>query len=159
MSFLDIYATRQHSRSTHLVLNRCLLVFIQMHFDHLRSVQHHTNALADNFRWEDEIVEHVFVDSCQRAAAWALLFIHVGAAAKWLGQDLAFSTEHKVTTGELLLQLTHQANLNLLERLLLRNWDEDDDSLGGFVRKLIRNSRKIGWNSLSCCRVQPRGHG
>lgn len=100
-----------------------------MHLDQLRSVQLNTNALSNNLRWEDKVVEDVIVDSGQGTATGALLFVWVWATTTRLGKDLALSTEHNVTAGELLLQFANQASLDLLESLLLGDWNVDNDSL------------------------------
>lgn len=100
-----------------------------MHFDQLRTVQLDADALANDLSWEDEIVKNAIVDSSQGAATWALLLVWVGASALRLGQDLAFGTENDMTSGELLLQLTNQASLDLLESLLLGDWNVNDDGL------------------------------
>lgn len=100
-----------------------------MHFDQLRTVQLDADALSDNLSWEDKIVKNAVINSGQGAATWALLLVWVGASALWLGQDLAFGAENNMTSGELLLQLTNQASLDLLESLLLGDWNVNDDGL------------------------------
>jgi hypothetical protein len=115
--------------STHFVFNRCLLVLIQMHFDQLRTIQLNTDTFANNLSWEDEIVEDVVIHGGQCTATWALLFVGVWASALWLRQNFAFSTEDDMTSGEFLLQFTHQAGLDLLESLLLGDWNVNDDCL------------------------------
>lgn len=100
-----------------------------MHFNQLRTIQFHTNALAHNLSWEDEIVEDVVVDSGQGATAWTLLFVGIGATTTGLGQNFTFGAEDDVTAGELLLQFAHQTSLDLLEGLLFGNWNVNDDSL------------------------------
>ena len=115
--------------STYFVFDSCLLILIQMHLNQLRTIQLHTNALANNFSWEDEIVQDVVIDSCQSAATWALLFVWVRTTTTRFGQNFTFSAEHDMLAREFLLQLTHKTGLNLLERLLFWNWDVDDDGL------------------------------
>lgn len=119
------------------MFNGGLLVLVQMHFDQLRAVQLDANALSDNLSWEDKIVKNAVVDSGQGAATWALLLVWVGASALWLRQDPAFGAENDVTSGELLLQLTNQASLDLLESLLLGDWNVDNDGLK-YDKKMVR---------------------
>lgn len=74
--------------STYFVFNCCLLVLVQMHFDQLRTIQFHTDALSNDLCWENEIIEDVIIDGCKCTTAWTLLFVWVGATATWLGQNL-----------------------------------------------------------------------
>lgn len=106
-----------------------LLVLVQVHLNQLGSVQLHADTLANNLSGKDEIVEDVVVNSGQCTATWALLFVWVWATTTWLGQDLTLSAEDNVTSGEFLLQFTHQTSLNLLEGFLFWDWNVNDDSL------------------------------
>lgn len=123
-----------------------------MHFDQLRTVQLDTDALSNNLSWEDEIVKNAVVDSGQGAATWALLLVWVGASALRLGQDLAFGAENNMTSRELLLQLTNQASLDLLESLLLGDWNVNDDGLKRDKQKVNSMKRVKIWRILPSCR-------
>lgn len=125
---LEIFAT-SHSCYTHFVFNGGLLVLVQMHFDQLSTIQLHADTFADNFSWEHKIVEDGIVHSGQGTATWTLLLVGVWATALRLGKDLAFGAEHDVTAREFLLQLANQTRLDLLESLLLGNWNVNDDCL------------------------------
>lgn len=114
---------------TYFVFDCCLLILIQVNLNQLGTIQFHTDALANNLSWEDEIVENCIVDSSQSTATWSLLFVGIWAAALWLGQDPTLGTEDNVTSREFLLQFTNQTDLDLLERSLLWNGNVDNDSL------------------------------
>lgn len=114
---------------TYLVFNGGLLVLVQVHLDQLRSVQLDAHTLADDFSREDQILQDGIVDGGQSAGSWTLLLVGVTAAALGLGQDTTLADEHDVLAGELLLQLTDQPGLDLLEGLLLGHRDVDHDSL------------------------------
>lgn len=114
---------------THFVFNCCLLVLIQMHFNQLRTIQLNTNTFANNLSWEDQIVEDVVVDSGQCTATWSLLFVWVWTSTLRFRQDFTLCAENDMTTSKFLFQFTNQASLDLLESLLLGDWNVDNDSL------------------------------
>lgn len=100
-----------------------------MHLDELRAIQLVTDTLADDFCWENKIIENVVVHRCQGTASWSLLLVWIGTSTLRLGKDFAFGAEHDMTAREFLLQLADEADLDFLESLLLGNWNVDDDSL------------------------------
>ena len=67
------------------------------------------------------------MDSSQSAGSWARLLL--ARVASGLGHDAALSNEENVTVRELLLELTGESLLDLVEGLELRNRDEDNNSL------------------------------
>ena len=100
-----------------------------MYLDQLGTVQFHANALSNNLSGKDEIVKNVVVHCCQCTAARTLLFVGVWATATWLGQDFTLGAENNVTSGEFLLQFTHQTGLDLLEGFLFGDWNVNYDGL------------------------------
>jgi hypothetical protein len=67
------------------------------------------------------------VDSSQSAGSWASLLL--ARVTSRLRHDTALSNEENVTVRELLLELTGESLLDLVEGLELRNGNEDNDSL------------------------------
>lgn len=67
------------------------------------------------------------MDSSQSAGSWARLLL--ARVASGLGHDAALSDEENVAVRELLLELTGESLLDLVEGLELRNRDEDNNSL------------------------------
>merc|ERR1719233_2270031 len=76
--------------------------------------------------WTNEIIQDAVVDSLQGAGPGSLL-LQLVCLPSGLGQDGSLSDEHNMLSTELLLQLTDQPCLNLLESFQLRNWHEDHD--------------------------------
>lgn len=113
------------------MVNTTTLLLIQDDLEGLAAVLLGADALADDLNGVDQVAEDGVVDSSQSAGTGTLLLL-VGAGvdrALGLGQDAALSNEEDVAVGELLLELTGQALLDLVEALEERDRDEDDDSL------------------------------
>lgn len=106
-----------------------LLVLVQMDLDQLRTVQLDADALSDDLGREDQILEDGVVHGGQGTGTRTLLLVRVTTTALGLGQDATLADEHDVLAGELLLQLTDQPGLDLLEGLLLGHRHVDDDGL------------------------------
>lgn len=148
---------------TYFVFNGGLLVLVQVHLNQLRAVELDTDSLAHDFSGEDQILKNGIVHSGQSTGAWALLFQRVARLAGWLGQNFAFANDHNVLARELLLQLTDQNDLDLLEHLLLWNGHVDDDGLqtqymttNRLVQPSSSNNNKLTFllpNSISRARV------
>lgn len=149
------------SSPTHFVLDGGLLVLVQVHLDQLLAVELDTDALADDLRGEHQVLEDGVVHGGQGSGAGPLLLQRVPRLALGLGQDLALADEHDLLAAELLLQLTHDADLDLLEGLLLGHGHVDDDRLGGTngVSHSLGSSGSHPANSPSCCRTRSPWHG
>jgi len=111
----------------HLMFNSSLLNLIQMHLDQLGPVQLHTDALADDLSREHQILEDGIVNGCQGARPRAFLLVLGASLTGGLREDLPLPDEDNVLAAELLLELAHQPDLDLLERLQLRLRDVNYD--------------------------------
>lgn len=114
---------------SYLMFNCGLLIFVQMYFNQLGTIELDPDTFANNFCGEYQIFQDGIVDGSQGAGSWALLFVWVGASTTWFGQNFTFSHEDDMLAREFLLQLTDQARLDLLEGLLLWYGNVDDDCL------------------------------
>ena len=85
------------------------------------------NTLANNLRGENKVFEDSIVDSSQSSGVRTLLS-RLSTTAR-LGEDGALSNENNVTVAELLLELTGQSLLNLVNSGEERRRDENDNSL------------------------------
>lgn len=93
------------------VVDATTLLLVEDDLEDLGAVLLGAQTLADNLNWVDEIGEDGVVDSGESSAAWALLGLRGAAAvaALWAWQDAAGSNDEHVAVGELLLELTGQA--------------------------------------------------
>lgn len=91
------------------------------------AIQFHTDPLAHNLTWEDQVLKDGIVHCREGAASGALLLVFRAAFPSWLGQNPPLSNENYVLPTELLLQFTNQPDLDFLERFQLRNWYKNDD--------------------------------
>lgn len=98
-----------------------------LHLDGLGTVNLDAGSLANDLGGIDKIIQDLLVDSSKSAGSWASLLL--ARVASRLGHDAALSNKENVTVRELLLELTGESLLNLVEGLELRNRDKDDDSL------------------------------
>lgn len=113
------------------MVNTTTLLLVQDDLESLAAVLLGADTLADDLDGVNEVVEDGVVDSGQGARARTLLLL-VGAGvdrALRAGQDAALSNKEDVAVGELLLELTGQALLDLVEALEERDGDEDDNGL------------------------------
>lgn len=108
------------------MLNVGLLVLVQVDLEETSAIKTEADPLADNFCWVHEVVEDSTVNGHQRTAAGSLLFLLVNFPRR-LGEDSPLGNEDDMLARELLLQLTDQPGLNLLEGLQLRNRHKDDN--------------------------------
>ena len=110
-----------------LVLHIVLLSFVQMDLYESAAVQLHADPLAHDLTWENQVLQDGVVHSGQSAAPGTFLLIFRTAFSSWLRQNSPLGDEDDVLPAELLLQLAHQAHLDFLERLQLRDGDEDNN--------------------------------
>lgn len=111
----------------YLVLDGGLLVLVQMHLDETGSIEAYANSLAHNLCGEYQVLQDAVVHRGERAGVGALLLVALARLPRRLGEDLAVANKHHVLPGEFLFQLTHQADLHLLEGLQLGHRHIDDD--------------------------------
>lgn len=86
-----------------------------------------SNTLANDLGGEDKVLEDAVVNGSESSGHRALLGLAV--AATGLGENAALGKEDDVTVRELLLELTGQSLLNLVDGLEGRRGEEDDNSL------------------------------
>ena len=110
------------------MFNIGLLILIQMHLEQASTVETESNPLANNFCRVDEVIKDGAMHSHQGAATGTLLLLLVHFPSR-LGQNPPLGNEGDVLARELLLELSDQASLNLLEGLQLRHWNEDNNGL------------------------------
>jgi len=111
------------------VVDTTALLLVQDHLQDLASVLLCSESLSNNLDRVDHIGEDGLVDSGQGSAARALLSLRGAGSVGALGarQDAAGCEDQDVAVGELLLELTGQALLDLVEAGEERNGDEDDN--------------------------------
>jgi hypothetical protein len=105
----------------------CIPQKINLHLDGLGTVNLNAGSLTNDLGGVDEVIQDLLVDSSKSAGSWASLLL-AGVASR-LGHDTALSNEENVAVRELLLELTGESLLDLVEGLELRNRDKDNDSL------------------------------
>merc|ERR1712126_142401 len=106
---------------TDLMLHLRLLSFVQKHFCRARSVELDSHSLAHDFGGEDQVVEDRRMNGRQSAVSRPLLLLDTSGVLHGFGEDSTLSHEDKVTTAELLFQLTNQTRLG--------DGDKNDDGL------------------------------
>ena len=143
------------------VVNTTTLLLVKNDLEDLGAVLLGAHALANDLDGVDEVGKDGVVDSSQSARTRALLGL-AGAravAALGAGQDAAGSDDEDVAVGELLLELTGQAEralvgadgvfmcvcvclplLDLVEALELGNGDEDDNGLSAVTNLDLKES-------------------
>lgn len=100
---------------------------VDLHFLDLSSIDQVSHSLSDDFGRVDQVFEDLLVNGGESSVSWSLL--GGPRSTTWLLEDSSLSNEDDVSVGELLLKLSGQTLLNLVERLEERDWDKDDDSL------------------------------
>lgn len=132
------------------VVNTASLLLVQNDLEQLAAVLLGAESLADDLDWVHNIAEDGFVDSGQCAGSGSLLGLcgSASVAALWSREDAALSKEDDVTIGELLLEFTGQALLDLVESLEERNWDKDDDCLLAMANLDLTRRSKLQWSEL-----------
>lgn len=110
-----------------LVVNDSRVLVVEDNLLELGTTDLVSDALANNLGGENKVLKDTVVDSSKSSGNGSLLSLTV--AATGLGEDAALSKENNVAVRELLLQLTGQSLLNLVNRLQSRRREEDDNSL------------------------------
>lgn len=110
-----------------LVVNVVSVLGVQQDLLDLVTTNQVSNSLTDNLSWEDQVLQDLVVDSSQSSRSWSLLSLSRGTT--WLWQDSSLSEEDNVTVWELLLELTGQLDLDLVESTERWDWDEDNNGL------------------------------
>lgn len=110
-----------------LVFKRSGILGIKEDLESLGAINLLTESLANNFSGINEVVQDSIVNSGQSTASRTGLLV-VGATSGDR-QDTTLSNKDNVTVRELLLELTSESSLNLVESIEARNRDKDDDSL------------------------------
>lgn len=86
-----------------------------------------SDTLANDLGGENKVLKDTVVDSSKSSRNGTLLGLTVTATR--LGKNAALGKEHNVTVGELLLELTGQSLLDLVDRLESGRREENDNSL------------------------------
>jgi hypothetical protein len=86
-----------------------------------------TESLANDLGGVHKVIQDGVVDGSQGTGSGTRLLTVVAATRN--SQDAALGNENNVTVRELLLKLTGDLGLDLLERLLVGDGNEDNDSL------------------------------
>ena len=125
-----------HTReSVQLVLGGVAVLGVKVHLEEAGPIQPEALTLADNLRGVAQILQQVRVHRGQGAAARA----GAGEAGGGHGANAAVGHEHHILTAELLLELTHQPLLDLVEGL-----QEAEGNLLFFGRSIFLWLRKEG---------------
>ncbi len=93
------------------VINTSLLLLIKNNFQNLGAIFLGTETLANDLDGEDEVSQDSIVDSGQCSGTGSLLGERSAGAVGtlWAGENAARGEEEDVTVGELLLELTGEA--------------------------------------------------
>lgn len=110
-----------------LVVNDSRVLVVKDNLLELVATNLVSDALANNLAGEDKVLEDSVVNGSQSSGLRALLGGLRLAAG--LGEDGALSDENNVTVRELLLELTGQSLLDLVDSGEKRRGNENDDSL------------------------------
>jgi len=115
--------------SVESVVHTTALLLVENDLQDLASVLLGSESLSNNLDWVNDVGEDGFVDRGQSSAARTLLSLRGAGSvgSLWAGEDATGSDEQNVAVGELLLELTGQTLLNLVEAGEERDGDEDDD--------------------------------
>ena len=111
------------------VVHTAALLLIENDLQDLASVLLCSESLSNNLDWVNDVGENGLVDRGQSSAARTLLSLRGARSVGSLGagEDATRSDEQNVAVGELLLELTGQTLLNLVEAAEERDGDEDND--------------------------------
>jgi len=103
------------SESVYLIINDALLLRVQVHLVNLGSINLGAEALSDNLGWENKILEERVMHGGKSAGSGPLL--GDAGPSGWERENSAKGKEDNVSVRELLLKLTGQTLLDLLEAL------------------------------------------
>lgn len=118
-------ATRQSSVDLRVgvqaVVNTTTLLLVEDNLEELAAVLLGADALTDDLDGVGEVVKDGVVNSSESSRTGSLLLLGVAAAGRSLGagQDAARSEDEDVAVGELLLELTGQAE-DLLDSIIIK---------------------------------------
>jgi hypothetical protein len=110
-----------------LVVNGLSILGVQHDLLDLVTTNQVSDSLTNDLSWEDQILQDLVVDSSQSSGSWSLLSL--SGTTTWLWQDSSLSQEDNVTISKLLLELTGQLGLNLVESSESWDWNKDSNSL------------------------------
>jgi len=110
-----------------LVVNTSTLLGIKEDLDNLMAILLRAYTLADDLGGVDKVTEDSVMDGGESSVAGTLLLDARAAAGK--GEDAALSDEDNVAVGELLLELTGESLLHLVEPRQERDGHKDHNSL------------------------------
>lgn len=112
------------------VVHTTTLLLIQNDLQDLAAIFLGSESLAHDLNGVDNVGENSVVDGSQGSAARTLLSLRcAGAVAAFgAGENTAGCEDQDMAVGELLLELSGQALLDLVEAWQKRNWDKDDNS-------------------------------
>jgi hypothetical protein len=110
-----------------LVVNGLSILGVQHDLLDLVTTNQVSDSLTNDLSWEDQILQDLVVNGSQSSGSWSLLSL--SGTTTWLWQDSSLSQEDNVTVSKLLLELTGQLGLNLVESSESWDWNEDSNSL------------------------------
>lgn len=110
-----------------LVLEGGGILLVEEDLDELGTINSLTGTLAGDLGRENEVFEDLLVNLLEGTGTGSLL-LDAGATGG-LAHHAALTDEDDVTVGELLLELTSETTLDLVESLDLGDGDEDNDGL------------------------------
>jgi hypothetical protein len=109
----------------------CRLGFVvEVHLEEHGAIGSGSGSLANDFGWEDEIIENVLVDLCEGKLSRSQLLELTGTTG-FGSDDSSFGNDEDWLARELLLELLNEGTFldDLLELGEHRNWDEDHNAL------------------------------
>lgn len=116
------------SISVGAALNIGLVTSVKVHFKNTASVNLAPGALSGNFGGVNNVLQDGVLDGSEGAGTGAQSLGLLGTGVT-LSEDVTLGNNDDVTSGELLLQLTHKTGLDLLEWLLELVGHINDDGL------------------------------
>jgi len=109
-------------------LNICLVTSIKVHLEDTTSINLAASALSGDLGGVHNILEDGILYRRKGTGAGTQSHSLLGSGVT-LSEDVTLGNNDDVTSRELLLQLTDEASLDLLEGLLKLEWHIDDDGL------------------------------
>lgn len=110
-----------------LVVDGLGILRVQKNLLDLVTTNEVSHSLTDNLGWEHKVLQDLVVDSGQSSGSWSLLGL--SRSTTWLGEDSSLGKEDNVTVSKLLLELTGELGLHLVESSEGWDWNKDGNGL------------------------------
>lgn len=130
-----------------LVVSGANIFGSKQHLVDLVSTHLESDALSNNLGGVDKVLQHSVVDSSQSTGLGSLLLKHGVLAG--LGDDLSVGKENNMAVAELLLELTGDSLLDLVQVGDQRNGHKDNEGLLSSSNLQLSNVGNLQWSEVS----------